>query len=182
MEARPMTVIQQILWELRMDYIGHPYYVSGNAILHALGQRLDPETHAALSASHGVFVPGQFGTFPEEHTQSGTRPYLGSGLPDVDAYDDLFLQREAMHPWLLDTRARDALNTHDLRIQGGHPALAHETIMGRREDQRKQRQTTKWYVHAYLHADDPDMLPLGESILGVSSSVVSATMVTARSS
>jgi hypothetical protein len=166
MEARPMTVIQQILWELRMDYIGHPYYVSGNAILHALGQRLDPETHAALSASHGVFVPGQFGTFPEEHTQSGTRPYLGSGLPDVDAYDDLFLQREAMHPWLLDTRARDALNTHDLRIQGGHPALAHETIMGRREDQRKQRQTTKWYVHAYLHADDPDMLPLGESILG----------------
>jgi len=74
MEARPMTVIQQILWELRMDYIGHPYYVSGNAILHALGQRLDPETHAALSASHGVFVPGQFGTFPEEHTQSGTAP------------------------------------------------------------------------------------------------------------
>jgi len=55
-----------------------------------------------------------------------------------------------MHPWLLDTRARDALNTHDLRIRGGHPALAHETIMGRREDQRKQRQTTKWYVHAYL--------------------------------
>jgi len=92
--------------------------VSGNAIPHALGQRLDPETHAALSASHGVFVPGQFGTFPEEHTQSGTRPYLGSGLPDVDAYDDLFLQREAMHPWLLDTRARDALNTHDPEFRG----------------------------------------------------------------
>ncbi|APW97814.1 hypothetical protein CHINAEXTREME_08490 [Halobiforma lacisalsi AJ5] len=165
MEARPMTAIQQVLWELRMDYIGHPYYVSGNAILHALGQHLDPETHAAVSASHGVFVPGQFGTFPEEHTQSGIRPYLGSGLPDVEAYDDLFLQREAMHPWLLDTRARDALNTHDLRVQGGHPALAHETIMGRREDQRKQQQTTKWYVHAYLHADDPAVLPLGEDVL-----------------
>ncbi|MFB6297212.1 MAG: hypothetical protein ABEH56_01695, partial [Salinirussus sp.] len=164
MEARPMTEIQQVLWELRMDYIGHPYYVSGNAILHALGQHLDPETHAAVSASHGVFVPGQFGTFPEEHTQSGSRPYLGSGLPDVEAYDDLFLQREAMHPWLLDTRARDALNTHDLRVQGGHPALAHETIMGRREDQRKQQQTTKWYVHAYLHADDPAVLPLGEAV------------------
>ena len=160
-----MTVIQQVLWELRMDYIGHPYYVSGNAILHALGQRLDPGTHAALSASHGVFVPGQFGTFPEEHTQSGIRPYLGSGLPDVEAYDDLFLQREAMHPWLLDTRARDALNTHDLRVQGGHPALSHETIMGRREDQRKQQQTTKWYVHAYLHADDSAVLPLGEAVL-----------------
>ena len=160
-----MTAIQQVLWELRMDYIGHPYYVSGNAILHALGQHLDPETHAAVSASHGVFVPGQFGTFPDEHTQSGIRPYLGSGLPDVEAYDDLFLQREAMHPWLLDTRARDALNTHDLRVQGGHPALAHETIMGRREDQRKQQQTTKWYVHAHLHADDPDTLPVGEDVL-----------------
>jgi uncharacterized membrane protein len=70
-----------------------------------------------------------------------------------------------MHSWLLDTRARDALNTHDLRVQGGHPALAHETIMGRREDQRKQQQTTKWYVHAYLHADDPAALPLGEDSL-----------------
>jgi hypothetical protein len=66
---------------------------------------------------------------------------------------------------LLDTRARDALNTHDLRVHGGHPALAHETIMGRREDQRKQQQTTKWYAHAYLHADDPMVLPLGEDVL-----------------
>lgn len=160
-----MTKIQQVLWELKMDYIGHPYYVSGNAILHALGQHLDADAHARLSASHGVFVPGQFGTFPEEHSQSGIRPYLGSGLPDCEAYDDLFLQRESIHPWLLNTRAREALNTHDLRVHGGHPTLAHETIMGRREDQRKQQQTTKWYVHAYLHADDPATLPLGEAVL-----------------
>jgi hypothetical protein len=158
-------MIQQVLWELRMDYIGHPYYVSGNAILHALGHHRDPERHAAVSASHGVFVPGQFGAFPDEHSQSGSRPHLGSGLPEVNAYDDLFLHRETVHPWLLDTRARDALNTHDLRIHGGHPALAHETIMGRREDQRKQQQTTKWYVHAYLSADDPAVLPLGEAVL-----------------
>nr|WP_235169228.1 hypothetical protein [Halobacterium salinarum] len=41
-----MTAIQQVLWELWMDYIGHPYYVSGNAILHALGQswRLRPRS------------------------------------------------------------------------------------------------------------------------------------------
>nr|WP_238398281.1 hypothetical protein [Halorussus salinus] len=115
-----MTAIQQVLWELRMDYIGHPYCVSGNAIPHALGQHLDSETHGPVSASYGVFVPGQFGTFPEEHTQSGIRPYLGSGLPNVEAYDDLFLQREAMHSWLPDTRVRDALNTHDLRVQGSH--------------------------------------------------------------
>ncbi|WP_370525599.1 hypothetical protein [Halococcus qingdaonensis] len=160
-----MTRIQQVLWELQMDYIGHPYYVSGNAILHALGHRLDPETHATLSASHGVFVPGQFGRFPDEHSQSGVRPYLGSGLPDVEAYDDLFIQRQASHTWLLDGRARDTLNTHDLRVHGGHPTLAHETIMGRREDKRKQRRTTNWYVHAYLHTNDPTVLPLGEGVL-----------------
>jgi len=160
-----MTMIQQVLWELRMDYIGHPYYVSGNAILHALGQHLNPETHAKISASHGVFVPGQFGKYPDEHSQSGIHPSLGSSLHSVEVYDDLFLQRKASHPWLLDSRARDALNTHDLRIHAGHPTLAHETIMGRRKDQHKQQQTTKWYVHAYLHADDPDTLPLGEDVL-----------------
>ena len=37
--------------------------------------------------------------------------------------------------------------------------------MSRREDQRKQQQTTKWYVHAYLHASDPAVLPLGEAVL-----------------
>ncbi len=37
--------------------------------------------------------------------------------------------------------------------------------MSRPEDARKQQQTTKWYVNAYLHADDPDVLPLGEDIL-----------------
>ncbi len=160
-----MTKIQQVLWELQMDYVGHPYYISGNAILHALGHHLDPETHATLSASHGMFVPGQFGRFPDEHTQSGVRPYLGSGLPRVEAYDDLFLQRNPSHSWLLDTRARDALNTHDLRVHGGHPTLAHETIMGRRADQQKQSQTTTWYIHAYLHADDPAVLPLGDDVL-----------------
>lgn len=110
-------------------------------------------------------MPCQFGTFLDEHSQSGIRLYLGSGLPNVAAYDDLFLQREAMHPWLLDTRARDALNTHDFRIHGGHPTLAPETIMGRRENQRKQQQTTKWCVHAYLYADDSDRLPPGEDVL-----------------
>jgi hypothetical protein len=160
-----MTAIQQVLWELRMDYIGHPYYVSGNAILHALGQHLDPETHAELSVSHGVFVPGQFGTFPDEHSQSGIRPYLGSGLPNVDSYDDLFLMRQTSHSWLLDSRPREALNTHDIRVQSGHPALSHETIMGKPDDARKQQQTTKWYINAYLHADRDDVLPLDESAL-----------------
>jgi hypothetical protein len=148
-----------------MDYIGHPYYVSGNAILHALGQHLPNDTHQHLHASHGMFVPGQFGTFPEDHSQSGVRPYLGSGLPDVESYDDLFLMRDPTHRWLLDSRPRDALNTHDIRPQSGHAALSHETIMGKPENAHKQQQTTKWYINTYLHADEPDVLPLGEDIL-----------------
>ncbi len=160
-----MTRIQQVHWELEMDYLGHPYYVSGNAIMHALGQQLPHDIHQQLNASHGVFVPGQFGTFPEEHSQSGIQPYLGSGLPDVGSYDDLFLMRQASHLWLLDSRPRDALNTHDIRVQSGHPALSHETIMGKPDSARKQQQTTKWYINAYLHADRDDILPIEERAL-----------------
>ena len=160
-----MTQLQQVLWQLRMDYIGYPYYVLGNVILHALRQHLGSETHTSLAASHGMFVPGQFGTFPEEHSQSGSCPNLGCGLPDVAAYDDLFVHRQPSHPWLLDSRPRDALNAHDLRVHGGYPALIHETIMGRPAEQHRQRQTTNWYIQAYLHADDPTVLPLGEDVL-----------------
>ena len=63
-----MTLIQQVHWELEMDYISHPYYVTGNAILHALGQCIPHDVHQHLHASHGMFVPGQFGTFPDEHS------------------------------------------------------------------------------------------------------------------
>ncbi len=160
-----MTRIQQVHWELDMDYFGHPYYVSGNAIYHALGMQLEHDVHQGINASHGMFVPGQFGTFPEEHSESGIRPYIGSSLPDVESYDDLFLFRHPDHPWLLDSRPRDALNAHDIRIQSGMPALAHETIIGRPDNHRKQQQTTRWYVTAYLHADDPETIPLGEDVL-----------------
>nr|WP_246279774.1 hypothetical protein [Natronomonas salina] len=148
-----------------MDYIGHPYYVSGNAILHALGQQLPRDVHQHLHASHGMFVPGQFGTFPADHSQSGTRPYLGTGLPAVESYDDLFLFRRPSHPWLLDSRPRDALNTHDVRVQSGHPALTHETVMGKPPEARQQQETTTWYISAYLHADEEDVLPVDEAAL-----------------
>ena len=45
------------------------------------------------------------------------------------------------------------------------PALAHETVMGQPETAATAKQTTKWYINAYLHADDPDILPLGEDVL-----------------
>ena len=160
-----MTQIQQVHWELEMDYLGHPYYVSGNAILHALGQRLSPDRHQQLHASHGIFVPGQFGTFPAAHSQDGIRPYLGAGLPDVEAYADLFVHRTPAHRWLLDSRPRDALNTHDVRVHSGQPGFAHETIMGRPEDARNQQRTTKWYCNAYLHADRDAVLPVADEVL-----------------
>jgi hypothetical protein len=37
--------------------------------------------------------------------------------------------------------------------------------MGKPEDSRKQRQTTKWYIHAYLHAGRDDILPIEERAL-----------------
>lgn len=158
-----MTLIQQVLWEMEMDYIGHPYYVSGNAILHALYERLESVGSRTLHSSHGVFVPGEFGRFPEEHSRSGTRPYLGSGLSEVEAYDDLFLHREPDHSWLVESRPRDAINVHGLRTDAGHPTLAHQTIVGQRDGHRNQKRTIRWYVHAYLHADDPTSPPLGEA-------------------
>ena len=160
-----MTRIQQVHWELEMDYIGHPYYVSGNAILHALGQHVPHDVHQHLNASHGIFVPGQFGRFPDDHSQGGVRPHLGSRLPEVKNYADLFLLRNPAHRWLLNSRPRDALNTYDIRTQNNHPALAHETIMGRPEDSHRQQQTTRWYINAYLYASGPDVLPLDESVV-----------------
>lgn len=157
--------IQQVLWELEMDYLGHPYYVTGNAIYHALGLELPDERQQSIHASHGLIVPGQFGTFPAEHSQSGIKPYFGASLATVETYEDLFLFRDPTHPWLLDSRPRDALNTHDIRTQHRQPALAHETVMGRPAANRTDTKTTKWYVYAYLHADEPDLLPLENRFL-----------------
>lgn len=148
-----------------MDYIGHPYYVSGNAIYHGIAAAADGEVSRGLHASHGICVPGDYGTYPDAHSQSGMKPYLGASLADIEAYDDLFLFRQPDHPWLLDSRPRDAINTHDVRIQHRNPALAHEMILGRPDDARQSHRTISWYLHAYLHADDPDMLPLGEDVL-----------------
>lgn len=122
-----MSTIQQVHWQLEMDYIGHPYYVSGNAICNALAPRLPADSRHHLRASHGMFVPGEYGTFPEAHSQRGSHPAFGTGLRNVAAYEDLFVFRDPFQPWLIDSRPRDALNTHDLRIQSGHPGLANQT-------------------------------------------------------
>ena len=163
-----MTTIQQVHWEMEMDYVGHPYYVTGNAIMHALGQQLPGQVLDHLQAGHGHFVPGQFGSFPDDHSQSCARPSMGRTLHPVERYGDLFLFREPSQPWLLDSRPRDALNTHPIRTQAGHLALAHETIMGNQADAYREYETTTWYLTTYIHADDPTYLPLpAESLDGL---------------
>jgi len=151
-----MTQIQEVLWQFEMDYAGHPYYVSGNAIIHAIAHQLDYDTQQVINASMGQFTPAQFGRYPEQHSQNGTRPGMGSSLTPVETYTDFWLRREPAQDWLLDSRPRDAINTPDLKIQGGKPIMGRETDVGQR---------TRWNVHAYLHSEQRGALPLSDETL-----------------
>lgn len=148
--------LQSVLFELTMDYAGHPYYVSGNAILHALADELEYEEQRALRVSNGVFQPQNFGRYPEWHSQSGTAPGFGSSLKPVEAYHDLFLYRLPHCPWLLDSRPRDAINTPDVKVQGERPVMARRGAV---------EQSHGWNIHAYLYDDGAGVVPLDESRL-----------------
>jgi len=162
-----MTTIQEVLFEPVGDYLGHPYFVTGHALYNALARRVDAKTRQGLNVSMGVFVPGEFGSYPAEHSQSGGVPYMGTGLRPVEAYEDLFLFRDPAQRWLSDTRPRDAHNTHDLHSHGGRQAFAPTTRFGRPPESRNTKRTMHWHVHCYLHADEgaDGILPLAESVL-----------------
>lgn len=150
--------IQQVVWELEVDYLGHPYYVSGKAIRNALDQNgLSYGDHQHLSASHGMFVPEMYGVYPDEHSQSGGVFSFGANLHDVVGYDDLFLFRHAENNWHTDTKPRDALNTYPIRKHSGQLSIA-PSVKG-------PNRSRGYYIHAYLHADRDDILPLGEGVL-----------------
>lgn len=162
-----MTTIQECLFELEADYLGHPYGVTGHALFNALARRVEAQTRRALHVSHGVFVPGEFGSYPPGHSQSGGVPYMGTGLRPVEAYEDLFLFRDAAQRWLLETRPRDAHNTQDIRNHGGRQVFAPTTRFGRPPESRNSKRTMNWYVHCYLHAAGcgDDVLPLADDVL-----------------
>lgn len=162
-----MTRIQEVLFEPVGDYMGHPYFVTGHALYNALARRVDARTRQALNVSTGVFVPGEFGSYPAEHSQSGGVPYMGTGLRPVEAYEDLFLYRDPAQRWLSDTRPRDAHNTHNLHSHGGRQAFAPTTRFGRPPEARNSKRTMHWYVHCYLHVEESadGILPLAESVL-----------------
>lgn len=160
-----MTRIQQVLFEVAAPYFGHPYCVTGNALFNALARRVDAATRRALCVSHAVFVPGEYGEYPAESSHDGYAGKLGKSLPAVESYADLFVLRDAAHPWLLEKRPRDAHNALDIQTHGGRMAFASECWFGRPPEHRNHRRSVSWYAHCYVHGDGDDVVPLDEDVL-----------------
>jgi len=165
-----VTRIQQVLFKLETGYLGHPYYVTGNALYQALAQRVDERTRRALCVSHGVFFPREYGTPPSWHSQSALGK-VGVSLPAVETYDDLFLLRDAAQRWLKSSRSRDAHNVQPLQSHGGRLAFDRVTRFGRPPELQTSHRSVKWVVQCYLHADtasDPgtgSVLPVADKML-----------------
>ncbi len=162
-----MTVVQQVLFEMDGSYLGHPYFVTGNALYNAIARRVDGRARRALHVSHGVFVPGEYGEYPDANSQNGYAGKLGQSLPDVEAYDDLFVFRDAAQRWLLESRPRDAHNTHDVERHGDRVAFAPTCFFGRPAEQRNAKRSVQWFIHCYLHTGrgTGDVLPVSEAVL-----------------
>jgi hypothetical protein len=161
-----MTTIQQVLFDLETHYMGHPYFVTGNAIYSALARRLPADTCQSVQVSHGMFVPGEYGSYPPEHSRSGGVPYMGASLRPVESLTDLYLFRDPANRWLSDTRPREAHNTVDIHSHGGRLAMAPATRFGRPPDAHHTKRTVNWRVYCYLHADgEGSPIPLDDTTL-----------------
>lgn len=161
-----MTRIQQLLFEVESPYAGRPYHVSGNALFNAFADRLGDAARRAVHVSHGVFVPCEYGEFPAANSSPGYAGKLGGSLPDVEAYADLFLYRDAAHRWLLDSRPRDAQNTLDVQTHGGRWAFAPESFFGVPAHHRNSKRRVPWFLHCYVHAPGDDaVIPIDTDVL-----------------
>jgi hypothetical protein len=161
-----MTTIQEVLFELEGDYLGHPYFVSGHALFRALARRLDDAVCRSLQVSTGVFVPGTHGSYPAAHSRTGNSHYMGTGLRPVDSYADLFLYRDAAQRWIAESQPREALNTHGLRQYGTRTAYSPTRVFGRPPDERATKETMTWHVHCFLHAPgETGAIPLDAEVL-----------------
>jgi hypothetical protein len=160
-----VTRIQQVLFSVDRPYLGHAYYVTGNALFSAIARHVDERTRRSLRVSHGVFVPGEYGSPVDGAISLRGGQKLGQMLPDVEAYEDLFVHRGAAHRWLSDTRPRDAVNTYPLQRHGDRVAFAAEALFGRPEEMRSEHRRVPWLVQCYLHANDDAVLPVAEHLL-----------------
>ena len=154
-----------MLFELDGHYLGHPYFVTGNALYNALARRVDDETRRSLRVSHGVFVPGEYGEYPAAASQDGYAGKLGQSLPEVASYEDLFVFRDAAQRWLLESRPRDAHNVLAVQDHGGRLAVDDTCWFGRPPGQRNRRRSMSWFVQCYVHADRDGVLPVSEDVL-----------------
>nr|WP_243838106.1 hypothetical protein [Halobacterium sp. R2-5] len=148
-------------------YYGHPYAVTGHALFNAIARRVGEPVRRDLQVSHGVFTPKEFAEYPREHSQSGYAGKLGGSLPDVEAYEDLFVYRDPAQRWLQNGRPRDAHNVHPVQSLGGRLAFAPECYFGRPPETRNSKRSVSWYLQCYLHTGrgPSDCLPLDESVL-----------------
>lgn len=156
---------QDILWSVENDYAGDPYYVSGNAILHAIANASDIpyETQRKLNVSHGMFCPSVYGVFPEWHSQGGGRMNFASTLKPIETYADLFLFRLPSHPWIHDGRPHEAVNVPAYRSLGGESVRPPTQSIQTTSDTPRKIQ---WYIHGYLMApENSDVLPLSDDTL-----------------
>ena len=161
-----MTRLQQVLFEVGSPYAGRPYHVSGNALFNAFADQVSGAARGAVHVSHGVFVPSEYGEFPAAHSMPGYAGKLGGSLPEVEAYADLFLYRDAAHRWLLDSRPRDAQNTLDVQTHGGRWAFAPESFFGVPDHHRNSKRRVPWFLHCYVHAPgDDSVLPVSTDAL-----------------
>lgn len=158
-----VTRIQQVLLELETAYLGHPYYVTGNALYQALAQRVDERMRRALCVSHGVFLPKAYGTPPAWYSQESLGK-VGVSLPPVESYDDLFLLRDAAQRWLKSSWPRDAQNAHPVQTHGGRLAFDPVAWFGRPPEMQTSKRSVRWFVQCYLHTMSGTH---GESLLPV---------------
>lgn len=162
-----MTRIQQVLFELETGYLGHPYFVTGNALYQALAQRVDKSMRRGLCVSHGVFLPKAYGTPPSWYSQESLGK-IGLSLPPVETYDDLFLLRDAAQRWLKSSWPRDAHNAHPVQTHGGRLAFDAVTWFGRPPEMKSSKRSVRWFVQCYLSttgSHSKSVLPVADETL-----------------
>ena len=165
-----MTRIQQLLLEVESPYVGDPYFVTGHALYSAIARRVDAVTRQSIAVSHGVMLPCAYGSPVEGEASVRSGSKLGLSLPEVEAYADLFIFRDAAHRWVSASRPRDVTNTHPLQRYGDRVAFADEALFGRPAEKQAAKRTVSWAVQCYVHvpgdgvADDA-VLPLADAVL-----------------
>jgi hypothetical protein len=120
-----------------------------------------------------VFLPGEYAVAPPWHSQDGSLGKIGSELPPVEAYDDLFVFRDAAQRWLKSSRPRDAHNVHPVQTHGGRLTFDRRTWFGRPPELRTAKRGVRWYVHCYVHAKSPAQ----EDVISVAADVLDGIQV-----